>query len=153
MTRASWDATWIAVAEAMAWRSRCTGRQIGAVIVDKHNRPIAVGYNGPPANWDGAITSDCSGWCPRMKTGERTASYDNCISVHAEANALLFADRREYEGGTIYITSAACWDCGKLIANSGLKHVVMKVADADNHRYPAKTINMLMDCRIDVRIW
>jgi deoxycytidylate deaminase len=51
--------------------------------------------------------------------------YDDCPSLHAEANALLSAERSERLGGTIYVTSAICFGCAKLIANSGLVSVVM----------------------------
>jgi deoxycytidylate deaminase len=48
MTRASWQDTWLEVAFAIAKRSSCTNRQVGCVIVDTTNRPVATGYNGPP---------------------------------------------------------------------------------------------------------
>lgn len=77
-------------------------------------------------------------------------SYTNCVSIHAELNALLFADRRDYENGTIYVTRACCWDCGKVIANSGLNRAVMRVIPEDEHREPDKTIAFLRDCGLEV---
>lgn len=119
------------VAEAMSRRSLCVNRQVGCVIVTESNRPISVGYNGPPAGLD--RSAPCAGWCSRASSSERGDSYANCTSVHAEANALLFADREQYQRGTIYITNPACWDCAKLIANSGLDIVVWKRGEADIH--------------------
>lgn len=137
------------MADAMAARSACTNRQVGAVIVDPDNRPISVGYNGPPAGFPKA-SSDCSGFCPRSGSSDRTASYSNCVSVHAEANALVFADRQQYKHGTIFITNAVCWDCAKLIANSGLSRVVMRVSGKDLHADIDTPKQFLADCGIEV---
>lgn len=51
------------------------------------------------------------------------SAYDNCIANHAEANALLYADRTAIEGGSLYVTDEPCRGCWKLIANSGLVRV------------------------------
>lgn len=48
------------------------------------------------------------------------SAYDNCISFHAEVNALLYSDRSRHEGGTIYITRRPCNWCTKLLCASGL---------------------------------
>lgn len=120
--RPSWDETWLAVADAIAKRSACSRRQVGAVIVTHDNRPVSTGYNGPPAGY--AVTGSCSNFCPRAD--HKLPTYDNCVAVHAEANALLFAARSQYQGGTIYVTHICCYDCAKLIANSGLARVVVR---------------------------
>lgn len=131
--RASWDETWMKVADAMAARSKCTNRRVGSVVVDAENRPISVGYNGAPAGFK--TEESCATFCPRsrLNDGDRGGSYENCTSVHAEANALLFADRHQYRGGTIYVTNPCCWDCAKLVANSGVARVVFRVSDQDAH--------------------
>lgn len=153
MQRTTWDETWWAVAEAVSRRSRCVRRQIGAVIVTSSNRPISTGYNGPPAHYQPSREGLCSDWCPRAQNViQPGADYDDCVSVHAEANALLFADRRDYEDGTIYVTSVPCWDCGKLIANSGLSRVVTTTDDRDLHRVPQRTVQLLADTGIEVHV-
>lgn len=147
--RPTWDKTWMDVAWVLADRSVCDGRRIGCVIVDTNNRPVAMGYNGPPSGYQ--RTSDsCIDWCPRMLSSDRTIDYGNCYTIHAEANALIFADRREYEGGTLYVTSAICWDCGKMVANSGIGTVVMFVTEEDAHRDPERTIEFLEQCGLEV---
>ena len=120
--RPTWDETWLRVAKAVAERSLCTRRKVGAVIVTSENRPVSTGYNGPPAGM--GWVSDCSTFCPRVNN--KTEDYDNCVAIHAEANALLFASRSQYEGGTIYVTHICCYSCAKLIANSGLARVVIE---------------------------
>lgn len=164
MSRPDWDETWMAVATALSKRSKCVNRQVGAVIVTKENRPMAVGYNGPPANFDSkknllhfgseeklAFTNNsCDGFCPRGGSNDRGTSYSNCVSVHAEANALLFADRRDYEGGTIYVTNPCCWDCAKLVSNSGVSRVVVKMSKVDEHYDNDSSLNFIRQCGIVV---
>jgi len=150
MTRPNWDEVWMRVALDVASRSKCSRRQVGAVIVDTNNRPIAVGYNGPPAGMK--LSDECQTWCPRAMMGvDAPKDYDTCYTVHAEINALMFADRRDYVGGTIYATSSCCWDCGKAIANSGAARVVMYInIERDAHRNPLRTVEMLRESGLAV---
>jgi len=51
----------------------------------------------------------------------------HCIrTVHAEANAIVQAARHgiRIEDATIYVTALPCFDCFKLIANSGIMQIV-----------------------------
>lgn len=150
--RSSWDETWMNVAIAVSQRSACSNRQVGAIIVTKTNRPVSTGYNGPPANFQIAdLFSSCSSYCPRGRGDvERGTSYSGCVSVHAEANALLFADRNDYVGGTIYVTNPCCWDCAKLVSNSGLSRVVVGVSSKDSHADVDGPIGFLQSCKIQV---
>lgn len=156
MARQSWDETWMQVAEVISHRSICVGRKIGAVIVDSANRPISSGYNGPPRGFDVDEARDCTAFCPRSKmpTSERGASYGDCYTIHAEANAIIFADRRTFEGGTLYVTSVPCWECAKIVANSGIRRVVFNLdLDLDAHRKPDRTILFLDQCGLEFTIW
>jgi dCMP deaminase len=153
--RAGWDETWMRVAEAMSQRAKCTNRQVGAVIVDTHNRPIAVGYNGAPAGFVGIDEQSCATFCPRSNVSvqQRSSDYSNCVSVHAEANALIFSDRALYHGGTIYVTNPCCWDCSKLVANSGIARVVFKQSAVDAHADVHTSIEFLESCGLQVEVW
>lgn len=155
MSRPDWDIVWGSVAHTISRRSRCDGRQIGAAIVSADNSYVVVGYNGPPGGWQVEDGSTCQDWCPRMRDGaERSLSYGNCVSVHAETNAIAKADRTRIDGGTLYVTSAICWDCGKVVANSGVARVVMKIdMKADAHREPMRTVQFLRDCGLEVELW
>uniref|UniRef100_A0AAU6R6L7 Deoxycytidylate deaminase n=1 Tax=Micrococcus phage Kurnik TaxID=3092208 RepID=A0AAU6R6L7_9CAUD len=151
--RPTWEKTWLHVADVMAQRSRCDGAQVGAVIVDKNNRPVSTGYNGPPAGYPVPDGKTCESWCTRRMFSSREKSYGlACPTVHAEANALMFADRRTYEGGTIYVTASCCADCAKLIANSGIARVVMAVRPQDAHRDPESVVKFLEDCGLRVTV-
>lgn len=144
--RPSWDDTWLAVARTVAKRSLCVRRQVGAVIVTAENRPVSTGYNGPPAGMSWA--SNCATFCERANN--KIEGYSNCVAIHAEANALLFASRTQYEGGTIYVTHLCCFDCAKLIANSGLARVVIEFENTARDFAPAK--HLLLDSGIQVEI-
>lgn len=150
--RPSHDETWMAVADQVAKRSDCSRRQVGAVIVDTRGRIVATGYNGPPAGFKRPKDSDCSQWCSRAQRGDKGPSYASCVSVHAEVNALLYTSRDAVEGGTLYVTSSCCWDCGKVVANSGIKRIVMILEERDAHRLPHETIQFIQDCGLEVEI-
>lgn len=153
MNRPTWDETWMRTAEIVAQRSVCAGRKVGAAIAGPTNRYLCTGYNSPPAGFDHGDL-DCSTWCVRQQTDVRGTTYEGCPSVHAETNAIIQADRHLIEGGTLYVTSACCWDCGKIVANSGVFRVVMQVDwERDAHRNPQTTIDFLKDCGLKVDLW
>jgi dCMP deaminase len=139
------------VADAISQRSRCSRAQIGAVVVSKEQRISSTGYNGAASLFP--TEEECMSWCPRaqgLTTLDNT--YDSCPSIHAEANALLYVDRSRVEGGTIYITDAACYQCAKLISNSGITRVVMRIGTRAAHRLPDATVEYFKKCNIDVVI-
>ena len=160
------------MAGELAKRSLCARDQVGAVIVDKDNKIIGEGYNGPPRGFPrpadtsltggwygpGAHDTRCTEWCERGKLPVNAEArklrdgYVDCPSLHAEANALLQADRSLCVDGTIFVTSHVCFGCAKLIANSGLTGVVVRSA-AKNHRPVQATLDFLSNCGIDVLIY
>lgn len=154
--RPTWDETWMAIAHVIAARSKCSRRQVGAVIITADNQQVAASYNGAPAGMN--VVGRCIDWCARAQSApvdeppSETTGYHNCPSIHAEANALLFSDRTRIAGGTIYVTSAVCIDCAKLIANSGLKRVVMEVHPGDLHRDPVRVAAYLADCGVKLTV-
>lgn len=78
--------------------------------------------------------------------------YDDCPSLHAEANALMRSDHSARVGGSIYVTSHVCFGCAKLIANSGLVRVVVDTDKADAHRNPIASYQFLLQCGIQVQL-
>lgn len=123
-SRPSWDGYFLNIAAAVAARADCRRAQHGAVVVDQHNRIISTGYNGTPP---GDERSCLNGECPRgLKTVEEVAhssgGYEDCIAIHAEANAIANATR-DMRGGTIYITGQPCPMCAKLVLAAGLQTV------------------------------
>lgn len=113
--------------------STCTNRQFMAIILDADGIEVGTGWNGAPSG----MVHCTDGGCPRSilhqnvtlgSTGRGT-DYENCVAVHAESNALLHSDWSRRQNGTIYVGGPPCWDCAKLIANSGLKRVVCLADD------------------------
>ena len=101
--------------------STCSRRKYFAVILAENGRISGVGYNGALPNLKHCV----DGGCPRAFTDvEHGSNYDNCVAVHAEANALLWSDRNMRQNGTLIINGPPCYSCAKLIATSGIKKVL-----------------------------
>ena len=135
MERVKKDKYYLDIAESVTKRSTCLRRQYGAIIV-KNDGVISTGYNGAPR---GEMNCCDCGFCQRdalgIPKGER---YELCVSVHAEANAIISAARRDMIGGTIYIVGidakngsyanpAPCLMCRRLIKNAGIVRCVGNV--------------------------
>jgi dCMP deaminase len=120
-------------------------RQHGAVIV-KNRRIRSTGYNGPPSGHP-----HCSeGACPRASGDTPSGwNHDDCIAIHAEANAILYSSPEEREGATVYITGVPCFGCAKLIANSGIEEVV---AEGETYSDWDKVFNFLLNSQVRVRL-
>ena len=95
--------------------SKDPSTQVGAVIVDGNNRIVSIGFNGFP---QGVEDSE-------ERLVDRETKYD--IIVHAEANALMFANK-SVEGCTLYTWPfPPCSRCAGLIIQSGITRVVSVV--------------------------
>jgi dCMP deaminase len=129
--RLDWDEYFLAMARVASLRVACTRAQHGAVVVSPDHRVLATGYNGATPG-----RMECSeGGCPRGRLaieemGHLAGGYDDpsspgyCISVHAEANALLVAGRSRTVGATLYVTGEPCHGCKKLAAAAGIARIV-----------------------------
>lgn len=143
-TRATWDEYFLELAATASTRGTCVRRKHGAVVV-KGRRIVATGYNGGPAGYP-----HCEdGGCPRAMARPEERAVERCIEIHAEANALLFTSPDEREGATLYSTDAPCFECAKLIANSGIGLVI-----AAGGRYDGWTEvrDLLRSCGVRVRL-
>lgn len=123
--RPDWETYFLYIAFAVSLRADCRRAQHGAVIV-QGKRIVATGYNGSPA---GSPLSCLQGDCPRgllsyEELASLTGGYDECLAIHAEANALVHSNRLDCVDGTIYITGPPCPGCEKLIRASGIRRIV-----------------------------
>lgn len=122
--RPDWDLYFLNIAVAVADRADCTRRKVGAVIVKNH-RVVSTGYNGAPAGRKGCLEGACPRGASDVPPG---SSYDtgpgSCIAVHAEANAIIYADYDKCLGATLYCTDEPCGGCQKLIDGAGISRVV-----------------------------
>lgn len=116
--RPSWDTYFMRVATDVATRATCPRKHVGAVIV-RDKRILSTGYNGSPRNMPHCTEVGCE----LKNLGGR----DSCVrTIHAEANAIAQAAQNgvSIDGATVYTTASPCYDCSKLILNSGIKKVV-----------------------------
>jgi dCMP deaminase len=128
-TRPGWDEYFTGIVTAVAARADCRRGRYGAVIV-RNNRIVSTGYNGSVPGGPSCL----AGFCPRglQSKVERPSdhgnpaydSYADCISLHAEQNAIAFADVHDTVGATIYISAKPCDMCAKLIAAAGITRTV-----------------------------
>lgn len=112
--RATWDEYFMGIARQVSTRSTCDRKHVGAVIV-RNKMILATGYNGSVSGLD-----HCDDVGHLMEDG-------HCVrTVHAEANAIVQAARSgtSLEGAGIYVTASPCFNCFKLIANSGIRRIV-----------------------------
>ena len=94
-SRTSKQNYYLDIADAVLERSTCLRRKYGAIIV-RNDEIISTGYNGAPRG-----RRNCSdlGGCMREKLGIPSGErYELCRSVHAEANAIISASRRDMIG-------------------------------------------------------
>ena len=135
MERIDKENYYLDIAETVLERSTCMRRCYGAIIVNR-DEIVSTGYNGAPRG-----RKNCAdlGYCTReamnIPSGQR---YELCRSVHAEANAIISASRRDMVGGTLYLVgrdartgellgdATSCSMCRRLVINAGLKEVVIR---------------------------
>ena len=126
------------IAETVSERSTCLKRTYGAIIVN-NDEIISSGFNGAPRG----ITScmERSG-CLR-ENSKRGTDYSNCLSTHAEMNAIISASRQEMIGSTLYLVGkdrltknyienpSPCSICKRLIINAGIKEVIVRAISSE----------------------
>lgn len=123
------------LADVVSNRSTCLRRRYGAVIV-KNDEVISTGYVGAPRG-----RKNCTdlNFCIRQKMNvPRGERYELCRSVHAEANAIISAERdkmigasmylsgREVPGGELIVNSNSCSMCKRMIINAGISKVYIR---------------------------
>ena len=135
MARIDKENYYLDIAETVLERSTCARKHYGAIIV-RNDEIIATGYNGAPR---GRINCTDLGYCLRQKLGVPSGQrYELCRSVHAEANAIISASRRDMVGGTLYLVgrnaqtgelltdATSCPMCRRMVINAGLARVVIR---------------------------
>jgi len=127
------------LADVVSKRCTCLRRHYGAVIV-KNDEVISTGYVGAPRG-----RKNCTdlGYCVRNKLNiPRGERYELCRSVHAEANAIISAEREKMIGSTLYLSgrevetgeyianSNSCSMCKRMVINAGIQTVIIR--DTEN---------------------
>ena len=140
MDRISKENYYLDIAETVLERATCLRRVYGAIIV-KNDEIISTGYNGAPRGRANCVDM---GYCTReMMKIPRGERYELCRSIHAEANAIISASRRDMVGGTIYLVgrdartgelladATSCMMCRRMVINAGLEKVVIRRTETD----------------------
>jgi dCMP deaminase len=133
--RPSWTDYFMYITEVVKLRSPDPKTQVGAVLTTDDNRIISTGYNALMAGVD----EHSIDWSER----ERDV-YPRIL--HAEANALLFAQSR-FKNSRLYCTYSPCRECLKLMAAAGVTKVVFQYAyrDYEDVAELAKELNIDFD--------
>lgn len=107
------DRSYLEMAAVWSKNSYCKRRQVGALIV-KERMIISDGYNGTPSGFEN-VCEDENG---------KTKPY----VLHAEANAItkIAKSNNNSNGATMYVTTAPCIECAKLIIQAGIRRLVYK---------------------------
>ena len=140
MGRIDKESYYLDIAETVLERSTCSRSHSGALIV-RNDEIVATGYNGAPRGRKNCVDL---GYCTReqlkVPRGER---YELCRSVHAEANAIISAQRRDMVGASIYLVgrdarsgellhdATSCPMCRRMIINAGLDEVVIRRTETE----------------------
>ena len=138
--RTSKENYYLDIADSVSERSTCLRRKYGAIIV-RNDEIISTGYNGAPR---GRRNCTDLGSCTRdelhIPSGER---YELCRSVHAEANAIISAARRDTMEATLYLAgrnaktgeiltdTTSCSMCRRMIINAGIEKVIARISETE----------------------
>ena len=133
------------IAETVLERSTCLRRWYGAIIV-QNDEIISTGYNGAPRGRANCVDLNrCIRQEMQVPSGQR---YELCRSVHAEANAIISAARRDRVGSTLYLVgrdaqsgellqdATSCSMCRRLIINAGISSIVIRRGKTEFEEIP-----------------
>jgi len=106
------DYTFLEMAYVFANLSKAKRRKVGCIIV-KDGQVISNGFNGTPSGFDN---------CCEINNETKPEV------LHAESNALMKIARSTNSsiGSTMYLTCSPCFECAKLIIQSGITRLVYK---------------------------
>ena len=160
MPRIPVDLIYMQMAYQIAKLSYAKRKRVGCIIV-KDNQVISTGYNGTPHGFK----NDCEEIQVRVIENENHKRVleekgydceDTCCSkevtkrevLHAESNALAKVSKSTLssDGADMYVTMSPCFDCAKLIIQSGIK----KVFYSESYR-DTSGIDILEEAGIEVK--
>lgn len=123
------------VAKLFASQSTCVKRQVGSILV-KDQRILSTGYNGTPTgfcncneifqNKDGQVVQRKNINFSFLDRISNHHEFAESFEIHAEQNCLSFAAKNgiRTKNCTLYVTTAPCVNCAKIIIACGIKKVV-----------------------------
>ena len=170
----SWDTYFHSICVAVASKSPCLSRKIGAILVRDHSI-VSTGYNGPPRGIphcgfdrimkDYALTEVIRSWpkqhlinhdrfaneCPRKVLGCASGTHmELCPAQHAEENCISNAARLGVStiGTTLYMNCVIpCKNCFGTLINAGIVEIVVD----DTKPYDVHTQFLIDNSTIKIR--
>ena len=105
------DEYYMGIARQISIASVAKTKKVGALLV-KNRNIISFGFNGTPRGFDNSCEGDDNTTKPEV--------------LHAESNAIAKCAQSTLSSndGTLYVTMAPCFNCAKLIIQSGVIEVV-----------------------------
>ena len=117
MPDTDWHFRFLDMAHLVSTWSKDPSTKVGAVIVDKNKRVVSTGFNGFPKG-----IHDFS-----FRYENKDLKYQ--MILHAERNAILFA-QRDLTDCTMYLWPVQCCaECAAMVIQSGIKQVVVPDID------------------------
>ena len=131
-SKAKLDKAYMDMALRWAQLSVAHRKKVGALIV-KDGQLISDGFNGTPRGLENVCEDLRGDTLPEV--------------LHAESNALmkLAQSTQSCTDATLYITMSPCYQCAKLIVQSGVKRVVYLAEYSDT-----SGIDLLRKCGVHV---
>ena len=135
--RKNWDEYFLSIAGKVAERSTCSRKQVGCVLV-RDRAILSTGYGGSIRGLPHCTDVGCEigpdGGCKR--------------TIHAEVNSVAQAAKHGtcIDGATAYVTLSPCYDCFKMLVNSGIKNIVFDEA----YRIPLDP-DMVAKCGVSLK--
>jgi len=141
--RPDWHTYFMRIADAVATRSTCLRRKVGAVLV-RDRRILSTGYNGVPVHCEHCTESTCIRNLYNVPSGE---NHELCRGVHAEQNAIIQAATYgvAIHNAEIYVTTQPCVICAKMLINSGIARIYCSESYAD-----PLSLTLLKEARIAI---
>lgn len=126
------DLIYLQMASVWGKNSHCQRMKVGCLMV-KNKSIISDGYNGSPTGFPNICEDDSMTTLPYV--------------LHAEANAItkLAKSTQSSDQSTLYVTLSPCYECSKLIIQSGIKRVVF----SELYRKP-ESLDFLFDAGIEI---
>lgn len=164
--RIKWDNYYHSICEKVGENSLCLSRKIGAILV-RDKIIVATGYNGPPRGIphcgeerllkDKTLPKDLHleegayETCPRKVMGYSSGKgMEICTATHAEVNCIINAARLgvPVSETTMYMNCiVSCFECMKVLINSGIKELVVEITDL----YQGRTQFLIDNSNISIR--
>lgn len=140
-----WDLRFLSISEEISKSSKDPSTKVGSIIVDKDNRIVSTGFNGFPQYIEDT----------EERLNDRVLK--NKYTLHAEANALLFA-KKDLNNCTIYgFPFMPCSECAKMIIQSGIDRVVSFNTPEDKiERWKDSfdlSVNLFVEAGIELKLY